>query len=85
MWTLAGNFIVFVSDLRKMLGRCFQFYNVYPKVYLNLSEYVRGARVRLLIKDLELSSKFLGFEKDLTLLEADCILLGLVQGKKDTT
>ena len=39
-------------------------------------KYVRGAEVKLLIKDLEMSQKFLGYEKEMTLLEADCVLLG---------
>ena len=42
-------------------------------------KYVRGAEVKLLIKDLEMSQKFLGYEKEMTLLEADCVLLGINQ------
>ena len=34
--------------------------------------------MKLLVKDLELSTRFLGSEKDLTILEADCQLIGLM-------
>ncbi|XP_031635363.1 28S ribosomal protein S28, mitochondrial [Contarinia nasturtii] len=44
----------------------------------NGEKYVRGAKVKLRVTELELSSRFLGEEKDLTILEADCKLIGLI-------
>ena len=39
--------------------------------------YQRGVEVKLRIKKLESSQKFLGYEKEMSLLEAECTLLGL--------
>ncbi|XP_040583451.1 small ribosomal subunit protein bS1m [Lepeophtheirus salmonis] len=43
----------------------------------NSENFRRGVKVRVLIKSLELSQKFLGYENEMTLMEADGVLLGL--------
>lgn len=56
-----------------------KFYCVCPKPLKNENLYVRNATVLLKIKDLELSTRFIGATTDTTILEADCVLLGLVK------
>ncbi|XP_018323368.1 28S ribosomal protein S28, mitochondrial [Agrilus planipennis] len=58
-----------------------KFHCVCPRPKKQAEKYIRGAKVKILIKDLELSSRFLGYKKDLTLLEADCHLIGLIESK----
>ncbi|XKL62244.1 hypothetical protein PGB90_002077 [Kerria lacca] len=76
--TVVGKiFHVVENDLYIDFG--WKFYCVCSRPTKNGKQYIRGSEVLLKIKDLELSTEFLGSTTGLTLLEADAFIIKLLK------
>lgn len=65
------------EDLYIDIGTKFPCVCTLPRGRNSQQMYTRGTEVRVLVKKLEMSQKFLGFDQEMPLLESEGVLLGL--------